>query len=451
MAIFNKLISVMLVCAMIISLHFDACFRDPRTGLSAGKEKVVFWTPPFVEVQTREWFTKWTDKYNEENDDGIYVELNFIPEDAWAQSINAARADGNAPDLVFANYAAVPLEGNAGYYVDLNEYFSEDEWSDIHGYVENMINVKGTRYIYPAFVEPYSVLYYSKSKFAAVGLDPEKPPKTWDELIDYAERLTNNLSGSDKVYGIQLPPSGQLGWVLWGFQGMAGSELLNENWDTPIYDTAFNRGLFEMFRTIYKNGWSPKTSAYTYNEINQFANGRVAMQPCGSWGIGQIKNGFPGILDDVGIAKFPTPDGDDGVSTAALGGWGMTVSTDSKKPELAVKFMKYLLAGSEEIMVDFFQGLGYSKFSGRKSVDAVLNTGEYAGNDVYSQYMLDEILPLSVPEPCYPWSFSDTFAIKLQEYMLQSGTIDSVMASLGTLMRAYVGSEETAGKNPRKA
>jgi multiple sugar transport system substrate-binding protein len=435
--------------ALLSSVYFNACFRDPRQDLAVGKEKIVFWTPPFVEVETREWFTRWTEKYNAENGDNIYVELDFIPEDAWQQSINAARADGTAPDLVFANYAAVPLEGQAGYYLDLNPYFSDAEWGDIHDYVENMINVGGMRYIYPAFVEPYSVLFYSKSKFAAAGLDPEKPPATWAQLVEYAERLTNDSSGASKVYGIQLPPSGQLGWVLWGFQGMAGTELLNANWDAPVCDTPFNRRLFDMFRTVYKNGWSPKTSPYSYNEINQFANGRVAMQPCGSWGIGQIKNNFPDILSDTGVAAFPTPDGETGISTAALGGWGMTVSSDCQKPEPAVKFMKYLLAGDTAIMYDFFKGLGYSKFTGRKSVDALLATDGDSKDDPYRKYISEAVLPLAVPEPCYPWSFSDNFAVKLQEYMLQDKTLDGVMDDLTARLRAYVASEETAGKNPR--
>jgi multiple sugar transport system substrate-binding protein len=164
----------------------------------------------------------------------------------------------------------------------------------------------------------------------------------------------------------------------------------------------------------------------------------------------QIKNDYPELLPDLGIAKFPTPNGETDISTAALGGWGMTVSADSKKPEAAVKFMKYLLAGDTGIMVDFFRGVGYSKFTGRKSVDEALEDAEDSKNDVFRKYISEEILPSSVPEPCYPWSFSDNFAIKLQEYMLQDASLDTVMSNLGALLNAYVKSEETAGNNPRK-
>lgn len=445
-----KKLGKMLVMLLVVIFGgltiLSGCFKDP----SKGKEKIVFWTPPFVEVQTREWFTRWTDKFNETNTDNIYIDINFIPEDVWEQRLTAARDNGTAPDLIFANYAKIPLEGRAGYHRDLNEYFTDEEWADVYENIESMINVQGARYIYPAFFEPYSILYYSKSKFTDAGLDPNRPPETWAQLIDYSQKLTNNKTGSEKVYGIQLPPAGQLGWALWGFQGMAGTELLNDNWDTAVYDTEFNRGLFEMFRAIYKGGYSPKTSAYSYTEINQLANGRVAMQPCGSWAIGQLKNDFPNKFSDIGIAKFPTPNGEDNISTAAMGGWGMTISADCKKPELAIKFLKYLLAGDEEIMLDFFKGLGYSKFTARKSVDNKLNTMEETKNDEMRKYISENINPWVVPEPCYPWSISDAFAIKLQEYMLQDKSLDSVMSSLGSQLNGYIKSEETANKNPRK-
>ena len=33
------------------------------------------------------------------------------------------------------------------------------------------------------------VLYYNKDAFKKAGLDPEQPPKTWQDLADYAAKL----------------------------------------------------------------------------------------------------------------------------------------------------------------------------------------------------------------------------------------------------------------------
>ena len=44
-------------------------------------------------------------------------------------------------------------------------------------------------------------LFYNKEHFRAAGLDPERPPATWDELISYGKRLTNTKEG---VFEIDL-------------------------------------------------------------------------------------------------------------------------------------------------------------------------------------------------------------------------------------------------------
>ena len=46
------------------------------------------------------------------------------------------------------------------------------------------------------------VLVYRKDLFEQAGLDPEKPPQTWEELLDYAEKLTDP---SRNTYGFVVP------------------------------------------------------------------------------------------------------------------------------------------------------------------------------------------------------------------------------------------------------
>jgi sn-glycerol 3-phosphate transport system substrate-binding protein len=50
------------------------------------------------------------------------------------------------------------------------------------------------------------ILYYNKEAFKEVGLDPEKPPTTWDELVKYAEKLTKRDDQGRVVrYGVAIP------------------------------------------------------------------------------------------------------------------------------------------------------------------------------------------------------------------------------------------------------
>src|SRR5690606_2811900 len=51
------------------------------------------------------------------------------------------------------------------------------------------------------------LLFWNKAHFREVGLDPEKPPTTWSEFVEYAEALT-------KKSGDTIERVGALFWYL---------------------------------------------------------------------------------------------------------------------------------------------------------------------------------------------------------------------------------------------
>src|SRR5262249_61080949 len=49
------------------------------------------------------------------------------------------------------------------------------------------------------------VMYYNKDAFSEARLDPEKPPVTWNELINVAKKLTKRDGDRTTRWGIELP------------------------------------------------------------------------------------------------------------------------------------------------------------------------------------------------------------------------------------------------------
>src|SRR5260370_22425715 len=49
------------------------------------------------------------------------------------------------------------------------------------------------------------VMYYNKDAFAEAGLDPEKPPVTWQELANVAQKLTQREGDRVTRWGLELP------------------------------------------------------------------------------------------------------------------------------------------------------------------------------------------------------------------------------------------------------
>ncbi len=105
---------------------------------------------------------------------------------------------------------------------------------------------------YPAFMEnsqtggktwgiPFQrstiVMFYNKDAFKEAGLDPNTPPQTWQQQVQYAQKLTKrDASGNVSQWGVQIPSSG---FPYWLFQGLAienGVNLMNSAGTQTYYD-----------------------------------------------------------------------------------------------------------------------------------------------------------------------------------------------------------------------
>jgi sn-glycerol 3-phosphate transport system substrate-binding protein len=81
------------------------------------------------------------------------------------------------------------------------------------------------------------VLYWNKELFKEAGLDPNKPPGTWKEMQEYAQKLTKkDASGNVTQWGVQVPSSGFPYWLFQGFTTPNGVELMNAAGTETYFD-----------------------------------------------------------------------------------------------------------------------------------------------------------------------------------------------------------------------
>jgi sn-glycerol 3-phosphate transport system substrate-binding protein len=81
------------------------------------------------------------------------------------------------------------------------------------------------------------VLYWNKELFKEAGLDPNKPPTTWAEMLDYAKKLTKKgPTGNVTQWGIQVPSSGFPYWLFQGFTTQNDVRLMNAVGTETYYD-----------------------------------------------------------------------------------------------------------------------------------------------------------------------------------------------------------------------
>jgi sn-glycerol 3-phosphate transport system substrate-binding protein len=81
------------------------------------------------------------------------------------------------------------------------------------------------------------VMYYNKDAFREAGLDPSKPPATWEELTKAAEKLVKkDASGNVVRWGIEIPSTGYPYWMFGALAMENGEVLMNSAGNKTYFD-----------------------------------------------------------------------------------------------------------------------------------------------------------------------------------------------------------------------
>lgn len=152
--------------------------------------------------------------------------------ETMAKTMTAIKG-GNPPDLavllsvniftLIDNDAIIPIEDLAT--SDADKTWLKSFWPAF------MLNSATEGKVWSApFQRSTGVLYYNKELFQKAGLDPNKPPKTWDEMVDYAKKLTTTDDKGNVVqWGIEIPSTTAPFWLFGGMAIQNGVNLMNQD------------------------------------------------------------------------------------------------------------------------------------------------------------------------------------------------------------------------------
>lgn len=199
-------------------------------------------------------------------------------------------------------------------------------------------------------------LYYNKKHFIEAGLDPNKPPKTWEEAEQMGIQLTKRDGGSLTRAGFVAwgaNTNWSIGW-LWS----AGGEWLGKGPDGK-----------ENRRAAYNNDTGVKMLTYVKNNMERVLGGKqaydewrqrfgpreqgawfndgISMGVTGVWELGNFKRYGPHV--DFGVAPPPRPKGMEGSPVTWAGGFALAIPTGIKGDNLtaAWEFLKYYCYGKD--------------------------------------------------------------------------------------------------------
>ena len=126
----------------------------------------------------------------------------------------------NAPVLSFQGVNQVRQFVDAGHAVDLSAFVKGDPRWQQEGYYPGMMALgrfDGRQMAVP-FAISTPIMYYNADLFRKAGLDPDKPPKTWPEVIAAAKKIQAAVPNTTGLFYDYLITGN------WGFQALVYSE-----------------------------------------------------------------------------------------------------------------------------------------------------------------------------------------------------------------------------------
>ena len=202
--------------------------------------------------------------------------------------IQTARQGKNPPE-VFVNLATQRFSmASSGTAIALDGLIAADGAAGkayigdfLPGFMEDSY-VDGKIYSIP-FQRSTMVLFYNKDAFAEVGLNPEAPPKTWDELVEYSKKLVKkDAAGNVTRYGVGIAlNSGSAQWAFTGFalqNSEDGRNLMSEDGKKVYFDTKGNIEALQFWCDLQGKYKVMQPGIVQWTDLpGQFINGSVAM------------------------------------------------------------------------------------------------------------------------------------------------------------------------------
>lgn len=124
------------------------------------------------------------------------------------------------------------------------------------------------------------LLYYNEAAFRDANLDPDKPPRTWAELVEAAKRLTRREGSNTIRWGLMMPGTyDTLGWMVSALTMSNGGQYYNENWGGEVfYDSPSTVGAIGFLDDLaHKHRVMPDGVVDSNAVASAFFSGRAAM------------------------------------------------------------------------------------------------------------------------------------------------------------------------------
>jgi multiple sugar transport system substrate-binding protein len=280
----------------------------------------------------------------EANNPGFDVQIEYVP---WGQCQEKATtlAAAGTPAAV-AYMGSRTLKQLAQNDLILSHDLSDEELATWAEPILATVTANGKVWGLPRAFST-KALYWNKDLFEAAGLDPETPPKTWDEMYDAAKAIKDNTDADG--FGLAAASFDNTMHQFMNYVYTNGGEVINADGEI-VFNSPNNVEALAFYGKMAEVS-QPGPVAYDRAKLRPlFVESKIGMFISGPWERGAV-------ADAVNWGVAPIPVGPMGTPGTLLITDSYAVFKGSGVEEAALDFAKYMTSPDKQMEFDIAAGL----------------------------------------------------------------------------------------------
>ena len=352
------------VALLLAACMFMACTKGGGSGAATGQP--VSDDPTQISANLTMWTGTWNDglvdqllREFQKTYPNINVSCEYTPWDGMEDRYFAAMQAGVIPDIIDLAIAWTIPFARMGHLLAVDDLAVKYGLNLRDTYYPGGLEtaeVDGRHYALPYRTEVMTFIY-NKDLFAQAGLDPDRGPRSWAEVVEMGEKISalgNGIAG----FGVCGYDTGNLTAQVYSIMFSNGVELLSADQSKAAFNTPAGVEALEFWANLRRIAPASVMENDGTANRNLFAEGRVGMIMTGSYDLPAIYEANPNIK--MGFVVYPefkpnVP------RRAQQGGWNiaMTSTCTGNKVDPAFLWIKFL--ASPEISVIYSNTISAAK------------------------------------------------------------------------------------------
>lgn len=333
----SRKVAVIAATGLAVMAALTACSSSPGSDANGKVTLTIGNRPPTSDAENRVYFDNEVKAFEKANPNIVLKPS----ETAWdATTFQALVAGGNLPDVL-----SVPFTEPQGMIArkqiaDLTDVLKSSGLINELNPTVLKVAQDSNQHTYAVPTSAYSIgLVYNRDLFSKAGLDPNKPPTTWDEVRADAKQITEKTGVPGYA---QLTTKGQGGWMFTAQTYAFGGTIENADGTKITFDDTPSQDALKALHDMrWTDGSMPSTALYDQDSMAQaFAAGKVGMVMSApdQYKAAIVTNGMD--PKNFGVGGLPQSGGDHGTLS---GGSLQVVSPKATAAEqaAAIKWIRF--------------------------------------------------------------------------------------------------------------